>query len=609
MTFLTTLAAILFFISCTVDVKSPLKVVEVQKTAIVLDSDGDGVDDDREIIKGSPPMIANVPQVSVDFVGEHVFTLDYRDLEQESDTQAGQLIFREETPKNVPLMRLQSLEMAAGIGAFSEYATGNVPEDSLFRVATDSVPLDTAEENIFEIRKILNPYRSALDEITLELEITITLAENRGFSEIKNPVLNFYHRNHARNSLELIHSRTVERRFYPGIVETVPVTLERVLLEFFRDGYIERGEFLIAELADFDIPELATTRKRLLAGIREKTVPVVINTPTRTSVDFVATGEEGMRLGKLLETLLPGRTTIERDKIKKIGIWESNLPDYEHLSEVKNMDRRGKWFVVADGLKGHWLDHRYTPGDMITLTYATGKALSSRIRRVRRVHIEEATSRMSGQDGQYHLLGHFLPGSTARIRIRPLLTWGQKREHWKDSFGSPGGSCGSNCISMDYRCEYEFNIFESFERDFTFTGSDLSRIVLVSGEKQYHLNDLDKNAGIKVSRDGNILQIDLFSPEGETASPVPFGIRLLPFAETTFDGIKLVGSSGSFKNRCIDMTLDLAEGENWPISVESEDFERWKHYLNPSVIKIGETQTYHQHFSVAIESAMEERFN
>ena len=87
MNILMTLTVILFFASCTVDVKSPLKVVEIQKMTVAADSDGDGIDDDKETDKGSRPMIADLPRVSVDFVGGHKFTLSYRDLEQEDDTE------------------------------------------------------------------------------------------------------------------------------------------------------------------------------------------------------------------------------------------------------------------------------------------------------------------------------------------------------------------------------------------------------------------------------------------------------------------------------------------------------------------------------------------
>ena len=267
------------------------------------------------------------------------------------------------------------------------------------------------------------------------------------------------------------------------------------------------------------------------------------------------------------------------------------------------MDKRGKWFIITDEIKGHHLDHRYKPGDMIALTYATGKTLASQTRRIKRTHVKRATSLKSGR---HHALGTLPPNANARILIKPLDIWGERKKHWKDSLGSSGGSCGKNCIGMDYHCQYEFNIFEHFNENFTFAQwkrNELSHIILVLGDEQFPIGDVDKNPYLKISWNEELLQIDLLPTEEKKV--ISFGIKLIPLSETTFNGIKLTHLSGDNQNRCIDITLDIAHGENWPVSVDSVDFEWWKQDAN----RIGESKTYRQNFSVAMESLVEERFN
>ena len=590
----------------------------IQGLSLNGDYDGDLVTNKDEISLGRSPIVANIPNVRVRFLQNYKVIVEYKSL---SDDSIGSFEINTNTHQDNPdfkyrvgevFIRNESFNNAASVGKFSSHSWGNMDEHDLSWVSYPEADPRFYSKKILKYKPFFDPKHFEVTNISVTLENTIKLKQNDGFVDIKNLSLNFYYYDYEKESFELIETTLIERHFQAGVNETFSVTLNNVPIKLLSENYFKRGEFIISELGDYEIPSMKTTYKKLLASVRLKSIPVIYNTPLGSEITYVGMNGKNASFTTILDSLYGKKAVIEQNKLKKINQFETNLPDFTYLSEVKGIDKKGKWFVFTSKLRQHYLDHKFSPEDIISLSYITGKTLA-----------EQRSEQISSyrpmadttDDRRTYPLGNISPNSRVHLQFKPEKLWGEKLNHWKDSANS-SGSCGNNCFGSQFRCDHEFNFFEplnevlSFNQDLT---NEAARIRLVVNQEEYSLTDLVNEKKVDLYWLDENMHIDITNisaiKEINSAEENVLSLKLKRLSKTTFNGILLRGASGDQAYKCSGLTTEVAGHKGWPLSVRSYQFDQWQQNVRWDRVKKGHDKTYTQDFSVGITSIITNFFN
>jgi len=462
------------------------------------DDDGDGVSNFEELEKGRSPYIANIPDLRVRFLQNYTITVGYKSLQ---DGTEGEFVIETKSHQDHPdykyrvgdvLVRSISEKNSASIGKFVTHSYGEVKESDLTLVGHPDVDSKVFAQYALDYRKFFNPEDYELKDIKIELENSVKLSSSEYFSEISNLSLNFYYFDHEKETYELLDTKKIERHFQAGINETFTVTLENIPSKLLVDSFFKRGEFVVSEIGDYEIPEMSTTYKTLLSSVKEKTVPVVYNSPLESSVNYVALIDGKDKFIYILEYLYGDKLVVENNNLKKINQFENNLPNFTYLTELKDLDKKGKWFVFTNKLRSHYLSHKFSKKDIISLSYITGDVLSTQKSENLFSFNDKAES--LGASVLY-LLGKITPNSRLNFQLKPQEIWGDKIKNWSDQIYSVGGGCGKNCMRREFKCNFEFNIFEKIQagQEFKFKenfSDHLEYVYLVINQEEFNLSKL-----------------------------------------------------------------------------------------------------------------------
>lgn len=583
------------------------------------DFDGDLVRDVDEIKLGRNPKIADIPEVKIRFLQNYKIIATYKEL---ATGKVGEFVIDTKVHQDDPdfqyrvgeiFIRNESYKNAANVGKFSTHTWGEVQDHDLSWVSYPDVDSRFYSDKVLKYKRYFDPQNYEITNVAIDLENSVRLKENRGFKNIKDLVLNFHYYDYEKETFEQIQAVKVERHFNAGVNETFNVRLENVPVNIIADNYFKKGEFIISELDNFDIPEMETSYKQLLSSVKVKCIPVVFNTPLESNFNYVGTGGKEASFTSILEDLFGSKYVIEDNVLKKIGQFENNLPDFTYLSEIKTLDKKGKWFVFTNKINQHYLDHPYGPKDVISLSYITGNGLASQD--AEKI-FSFRDSAVSVDGAKIYPLGNVSPNSTINIQLEPKRIWGEAKKHWNDSVSSPGGSCGRNCIQREFTCWHEFNLFSPLDSEFKFSRSydeEIERIKLVINQDEFSLKNLINEKKVIASWEGDnlhftIADINLIKPIQEFDENV-LALKLYGFKETTFSGVKLMNWSGRDWYTCIPITINVAGSQKWPLSVESKDFGNWAGQVRWDLVQRGDSKTYTRDFSVGISSVVTNHFN
>ena len=595
-----------------------------------LDSDGDMVSDIKEKENGTNPIIANIPELEIDFMSDYKIVVKYipddetREKEFVIDTREQEdasIAWSSET-----FLKRKSLAQAARVAQYDSHIWGEVDEHDFSWVSASEVPPKTLSENILRYRHFFDEERFGITGISISFENSVKLLENRGFSHIKNLKLNFRYFDYERGKYIIATSVTLDHQINQGVRESFTVEIEDAAIPLIRDNYLMRGEFLILEVVDFEIPELETTYQILMGRVRNKSMPVVLNTPTESKVQYVGIKEDKNRFQHILETLFEQDYLIEQEELKKIGQFESNLPSYTYLHNIVREDKKGKWFVFTDEISGHYLNHLYTPEDTLALTYATGSELAAQTAS-REIRYHYAQS----DDLNHYSLGNVSAHSNVHIQLKPGWRWGTVKRHRKyDSF-----------LNSEYRCHIDIYTFEEFRAYLGFATDthglsnamddgniskgallsdgnalmeDFSNVKLVIGNEEFSFRQLmdEDKVFFEETEDGHIhfsfyeLSRIVDIEEGEER---PISIKLQEIEETASNGIRLSSMDGKFWFLCPDKATDLARSYGMPLSEDSAGENLWMISVRSGRVTRGEKQTYRQYFSLESSSTIVNHHN
>lgn len=577
------------------------------------DSDGDKVLDGVEVERGTNPLLADLPEIQVRFLQNYDISF-FHTNETESTWSAGDFVISSHTRSTDAdfryrvgevMLRDRSFKSAAEIGKFQSHSWGAITRQDLSWVRYPDVDPVNYHYEAMRARALFSV--GEIEDLKIRFENTFKLLPTSVYKEIKNLKLAFRFYDYEKESYELLHEVTIERVLQAGVAEKVEVIIENPPRKLIEDNYLKKGEFILSEVVDYEIPELGTTYQTLMNSVRAKSLPVLVTTPLETRIEWVGLPGGSASFQQVLSRVFGGKFTIEENNLVKVEQFENNLPSYEHLSEVKDKDKHGKWFVFTDRLLKHYLDHRYTTKDVISLSYVTGKELSSQADERVYTYIEEATG---NQDFEMYPLGNITPNSEISLQLEGARRWGDGLESFTEQFHSNNRSC-NNCTNVVTQCTWEINKFternEGFVLKKDFTG-ELEHISLVINRTEYPLKKLVEDKLVTATwlygtlniSTANISAIQEISPAEENLA----FLKVSTFSGETFNGVKLVKMGGRHYYYCPQHTANLAYVAKLPLSDESLEFATWRGSVHWDKIQLGTRKTYKQPFAVTVSSSI-----
>jgi hypothetical protein len=596
------------------------------------DSDGDGVKDGEEQASGRNPFVGDLPELKVRFLQNYKIEVFYhnKNTDPVKDPSAAKSFVIDTNVKDTNpdfkyrvgnvFARSHALRTASSFGRFSSHNSGLFSEHDLSWVSYPELDPKFFHQKALQYRDVFSD-ENEIDNIKITLSNQAKLSESALFKEVKNLKLNFYYLNHETENYEVLSSTVVDRHFQSSVYETFEVVIDHAPVNLLKDSFFKRGEFLISEVDDYEIPSLGVNYKALLASVKAKSIPVLLETPLEEKIYYVA-ASKGIHFQDILKAVFDRNYEVKEDALLKIGQFQNNLSDFTHLKEVKDKDKLGKWFVMTNEFKGNYLDHRYAPNDRIILSYITGTELAEQ----QQESVYSYNTRISGNKSESVVpLGNVTPNSQIDIQLKPLNRFGTSVVNEKIHWAPDGGSCGKNCTTRAMVCDWDVNKFNVYNESFAFnpdlSGEGEKLSLLVNGEefsvskllkeKKVLLDKVDGNIHLSITDINKIIELKDFEESH-------LSLKVKSFVGNDFLGVKLVGRSGEWQGfgGCPFNTPAVAESRSSQISKDTLDLGEITFWVNqahsrgwPYPITYTDSGPYYQEISLGVSSVIQNYFN
>lgn len=601
-----------------------IKEMQIQENG---DSDGDLMNDLDEVSKGRNPFVADLPELKVRFLQNYridiayhkkgetktqLFTLDtkIKDTDPDFKFRVGKVVARREAYRT-----------AASFGRFSSHTVGRTEERDYTWVSYPEIDPKLFNQKAMEFRDILDG-DNVIDNITIRLSNQVQLAESPFFPDIKNLKLNFYYLNRETENYDMIKSVVVDRHFQGGVYESFDVEINNAPLSLIKESFFKRGEFIISEVADYDIPGLNSSYKFLIDGVRGTTLPVLVETPLEEKLYYVSTYKQGIQFQNILKLIFDRNYKVEADQLIKIGQFENNLPSYTHLREVKDKDKIGKWFVMTNDIQKHYLDQVYVGMDRIVIAYITGAELAGQ----KEENVYSYQKAVQSNKGESVIpLGNITPNSKAEFQLKPLARFGRELTKSTETFDRSGGMCGKNCIQHPIHCKWDINLYKDYNEGFKFLpdlSGEAEKLDLVINGEAFLLKTLLEEKKILVSQTETgthftINDINLIK-ELRDVDENTLSLRIRAYTANDFFGVKLVEMGGIWNGvgGCPFNTPAVAEKFKTQVSRETKEVQEVEWLINdlakrgyPYKFQLIDSGPYYQEISFGISGVIENLYN
>lgn len=426
-----------------------------------LDSDGDRIDDFTEQERGLDRFVANFPEIKVNFLqnyqinlhfeDETIFTIDtaIRNTNPDFKYRVGNLFLKE-----------NCLDNAAKIGRFSGNSWGKIEQQDFSWVKYPDIDKEFFHSKVKEYQQYSS---KKLVETRIDLENSLKLVESGLYSAIEKLELNFYYYSYEKESYVLLKTEQIDRTFQAGVRETFHVAITNPPEEMLEDTYLRHGKFIISEVKDFFIPELNTKYSSLLKSVKSKSIPVYKTTPYESNMQYVAVPQEGLEFISIMSRLFAEKFVVRENQLTKLEQFENNLRNFNYLHELRGVDKEGRWYVMTNKLKKHYLKHSFDRGDSITLSYITGNELAQR---ASETIFASSQGVYSGSSSKKYVLGNISRNSRIDFSVYLEALKGREVIAKPGAFSFRPPSC-RNCTGNDWSVHANFTInsFQDFEKD------------------------------------------------------------------------------------------------------------------------------------------------
>lgn len=483
------------------EVKSEVNIEALKS----IDSDGDFINDFEEKNLGLDRFVANFPRLKTSFMQDYNISIVFDDEStMEMDTKVGRNNPNFKYRIGDIFLRENSLKNAASIGRFDGFSWGNIKQEDYSWVKYPDIDKDFYHSKVREFNNINMPIK----DITITLENSLKLLENPLYRSVEKIEVSFYYYSHKKEHYYKIHKEILDQTFQMGTNEQFQIIISDPPQDLIEDNYFRKGEFIIAEIEDFYIPDLKMTYKTLMASIKNKSMAVYRLTPLETNIDYVAV-EDNDSFVDIMAKLYAGKFEIQNDRLVRIEQFHNNLKNYTYLSELAESDKEGSWFIMTNKLKDHYLKHEFQPSDSITLSYITGTELSKN-------PMESVFSYQplieSKDSNKEYILGNITSNSKVSISLFPVMQTGVLLNEKHEIFRFAPPHC-KNCTGTNWSVIAEFrkNTFIPYEQGLNIPtiNSLMDSVDILINNSVLDLTTLIKEDNLKFSFKGNPLDQDI----------------------------------------------------------------------------------------------------
>ena len=479
-----------------------------------LDTDGDMINDYDENQRGLDLNIANIPELKVEFLQNYNIQVEFEDNELFSiDTLVGRNNPNFKYKVGNLYLRENSLDNAAKLGKFSGVSWGTIKQQELSWMKYPSIDKQFYHNKVqeFELHK-----NKKIKTTKMNLENSFELKNDGVYDRIENLEVNFYYFSHSKGKHQLIHSETIEKVFQAGVRENFEVSIVNPDSELLNDSYLRHGEFVISEVKDFYIPQLKVKYSTLLKSVKNSTLPVYITTPFKNDVKFVAVKASGEGFVSIMNKVFGENYKIENEILTQVEQFRSNLDEFNYLNELSGMDKNGKWFVMTNEIKNHYLKHKYKKSDLISLSYMIGDDLSKRVQDkyfLKKQNLQSTSNPIKTD------LGKITSNSRLDLQIFPNSLIGKHLNSKSGDVVRKPGPCSGNCSGRNWYVHYKYTInsFSDFQEKHEYTNIDeaMNSIEILVNNTKLDLAKLlkDNNAEIILDNNsfGQFLRVSIFN--------------------------------------------------------------------------------------------------
>jgi len=449
------------------------------------DYDGDLVSNQREIDLGRNPMVADTPSLEFKFMREFVLKGGESSL---IDSQRDIIGKRYQYRVGDYLIKEIAARATTRFARFGGVVEGHFEPVDLTRIRYPKFSKGfLLEGNTQALRGI--------EDASVSFKNTITLKRNRGFQKISNPTFNFHFFNYETGLYELVGQKVFEKDVFEGVLERFDVNLDIQNSEQLIANFSKRGEFLTAEIEDFEIDDLKTNYKSLMASVLEKTIPITVITPLDTQTHHVALKDQHNKLGHFLKSLYDENFKVQNGQLVQVGGFVNNIPAIEELKSLKGETKKGKWFVLLNRETNFNLfDYEFQKGDQVVLNYMTGDELASF---ENGYQLQVSKNIQSGLNYQDIELGEFSLNDSIRIKLRPNHI---RYEYY--NVGTFGFNDSAGHASWRFHELTEKKDELNFSQD-----ENLSRLSLVVNGQEFKITDLISSNKVQAHFNGTTLEL------------------------------------------------------------------------------------------------------
>lgn len=583
-----------------------------------MDSDGDFISDFDELEKGLNPLIANIPEIKLNFSKAYTVKIKVKDL---ASNEIIDLKIEQAVDENDPDFQFKTgriydrdyiHQVSARNGKYSSYTVGEINKINLNKISYPEISSNKLHSWRLKYLQYFNTKKYEIIESEILIKNSLSFKKPSNIAMIKNLKLGIKYWDFKEDQFKEIHEEVMTDHFETGAFNEFDLKITNPPVDFFKHSLFKKGKFLVAEVKDYEIPSLDVTFKTLSDSVLRKTTPVIHDSPLATDIYWVATSRRYKDFTEILKLIFDDNMRVEDEKLTKVIAFENNLPDFEYLSEVKELKKKGKWFVLTNSLNHHYLSHKFTPKDVIAISYITGDVLSSQIENNRsglnRIFSEASSSTTSIKKK----LGKVLKNSQVELAFKGVYKKGTNVK-------TDGPLWYREDRYLKVYCEWEVNTLHDYEGAWDISkklNDDIESVWLNINDKSFKITDLIANKQVDSSFQNHILTVKIndfkkIDESFDELSTFDIGLEFFPTSKTVFVGSRLYKQEGKHWQSCAGVHLQYFLGNNPHVPVSTRSLPNIQFYQpwQSRGLKIAPDETIENSYKIDVSSKLINYFN
>jgi hypothetical protein len=347
-----------------------------------LDSDGDGVPDPQEVLNGSNPFVADIPNFQGEFFSEMKVTTTFFDPTSNQTKEVSFQVRRNLTSENGSPVEERDF-LSKGTQFFSEQ-NALLAKKAGYQVSYLSADLNAEDIGYYAPPRMNDRNIFPFSEKVLDLsrtmefeEINFTISNRMLFSYLNSQtysdlVFDLYWYDDTQKTFKLIGSEFLNGSYLFNEEYIVPLHFKTGIKELVREISVAGGRFLYLKLRDFKILETGKFFKQIISEVKEKSVPILFYDGDSEVLKYVGVNGQSLGLEEILKRSLSEKFLIMNSKVISIGKkTEENTIERDAFKESTEVKYR--WQILTSEISNNPFSYSFGLNDVISLSYLSSE--------------------------------------------------------------------------------------------------------------------------------------------------------------------------------------------------------------------------------------------